>query len=48
MILPVGPTAGQDQDLLRVVKDENGTPHVERLFPVRFVPLVEGLPVGNG
>ncbi|EKV31582.1 Protein-L-isoaspartate O-methyltransferase [Caenispirillum salinarum AK4] len=48
MILPVGPTAGQDQDLLRVLKDEDGQAHVERLFPVRFVPLVEGLPVGNG
>lgn len=49
MVLPVGHEAGTDQELLRVVKDpETGAGHVEYLFPVRFVPLVEGLPVGNG
>lgn len=49
MILPVGHDPGTDQELLRVIKDpETGEGHVDHLFPVRFVPLVEGLPVGNG
>lgn len=43
MILPVGDLAGHDQEVIRVRKDgKNFT--TERLFPVRFVPLVQGMP----
>jgi protein-L-isoaspartate(D-aspartate) O-methyltransferase len=40
MVLPVGPQGG-DQEVLRIRK-RDGRPQVERLFPVRFVPLVPG------
>jgi protein-L-isoaspartate(D-aspartate) O-methyltransferase len=40
MVLPVGPQGG-DQEVLRIRKTE-GRPQTERLFPVRFVPLVPG------
>jgi protein-L-isoaspartate(D-aspartate) O-methyltransferase len=40
MVLPVGPQGG-DQEVLRIRK-KDGKPSVERLFPVRFVPLVVG------
>lgn len=43
MVLPVGDVAGLHQEVIRVRKE--GTQlKSERLFPVRFVPLVEGLP----
>lgn len=49
MILPVGHDPGTDQELIKVVKGDGTTDTtVEHLGPVRFVPLVEGLPVGNG
>ncbi|MTJ80400.1 MAG: protein-L-isoaspartate(D-aspartate) O-methyltransferase [Telmatospirillum sp.] len=40
MVLPVGAQGG-DQEVLRIRKTA-GTPEVERLFPVRFVPLLPG------
>ena len=43
MVLPVGDVAGLHQEVLRVRKDGKHFKD-ERLFPVRFVPLVEGLP----
>jgi protein-L-isoaspartate(D-aspartate) O-methyltransferase len=43
MVLPVGDVAGLHQEVIRVRKE--GTQFKsERLFPVRFVPLVEGIP----
>lgn len=50
LVLPIGYQVGTDQVLLKVVKPEQAgaEPVVERLFPVRFVPLVEGMPLGNG
>lgn len=42
LVLPVGPERGE-QDLCRITRSEDG-PHWERLGPVRFVPLVGGLP----
>jgi protein-L-isoaspartate(D-aspartate) O-methyltransferase len=42
MVLPVGQQGG-DQEVLRVRK-RDGKPTVDRLFPVRFVPLVAGDP----
>ena len=48
MVIPVGDASGVNQEVIRVRKD--GTQFTsERLFPVRFVPLVEGaLPEGRG
>ncbi|WP_097281508.1 protein-L-isoaspartate(D-aspartate) O-methyltransferase [Caenispirillum bisanense] len=50
LVLPIGYEPGTDQELIKVVKpeEEGAEPVVTHLFPVRFVPLVEGLPVGNG
>ena len=46
MVIPVGDVAGTNQEVIRVRKD--GTQFTsERLFPVRFVPLVEGVPDGR-
>jgi protein-L-isoaspartate(D-aspartate) O-methyltransferase len=43
MVLPVGDVSGLHQEVIRVRKE--GTQFKsERLFPVRFVPLVEGVP----
>ena len=43
MVLPVGDVAGLHQEVIRVKK--NGKQFKsERLFPVRFVPLVQGVP----
>jgi protein-L-isoaspartate(D-aspartate) O-methyltransferase len=43
MVLPVGDVGGLHQEVIRVRKE--GTQFKsERLFPVRFVPLVEGVP----
>lgn len=43
MVLPVGDVAGLNQEVIRVRK--NGKQfNSERLFPVRFVPLVQGVP----
>ena len=43
MVLPVGDVGGLNQEVIRVRK--NGTQfESERLFPVRFVPLVQGVP----
>ena len=43
MVLPVGEVDGLHQEVIRVRKE--GTQFKsERLFPVRFVPLVQGLP----
>jgi len=42
MIIPVGRT-NEDQALFRIKKTEQGLEQ-EKLLPVRFVPLVEGLP----
>ncbi len=47
MVLPVGDAAGLHQEVIRVRKE--GTQFKsERLFPVRFVPLVEGVPKDKG
>lgn len=42
LVLPVGPEHGE-QDLCRITRAEDG-PQWEHLGPVRFVPLVAGLP----
>jgi protein-L-isoaspartate(D-aspartate) O-methyltransferase len=47
LVLPVGDTNGLNQEVIRVRKDGLRF-HSERLFPVRFVPLVEGLPEPEG
>ncbi len=43
MVLPVGDVAGLNQEVIRVRKDGKKFKS-ERLFPVRFVPLVQGVP----
>lgn len=43
MVLPVGDPAGLNQEVIRVRKDGRKF-HSERLFPVRFVPMVQGVP----
>ncbi|MEC9347799.1 MAG: protein-L-isoaspartate(D-aspartate) O-methyltransferase [Pseudomonadota bacterium] len=43
MILPVG-RSGSDQVLVRITRDAAGEVHREDLLPVRFVPLIEGIP----
>jgi protein-L-isoaspartate(D-aspartate) O-methyltransferase len=43
MVLPVGDQAALEQDLVKLSKTETGI-DIEHLGPVRFVPLVEGLP----
>ncbi|MGE4282054.1 MAG: protein-L-isoaspartate(D-aspartate) O-methyltransferase [Magnetospirillum sp.] len=43
MVLPVGEVGSGTQDLVRVVKLERGI-DIQHLEPVRFVPMVEGLP----
>ncbi|MEQ8736556.1 MAG: protein-L-isoaspartate(D-aspartate) O-methyltransferase [Rhodospirillaceae bacterium] len=46
MILPVGGESADDQMVVRVTKNQ-GRLESEPLFPVRFVPLVEGVPDGR-
>ena len=46
MVLPVGDAAGMHQEVIRVRKDGKQF-NSERLFPVRFVPLVQGVPEGG-
>ena len=43
MVLPVGDVGGLNQEVIRVRKDGKQFKS-ERLFPVRFVPLVQGVP----
>ncbi len=43
MVLPVGDSSGLQQEVIRVRKDGKQFKS-ERLFPVRFVPLVQGVP----
>lgn len=43
MVLPVGEANATEQDLVKVVKTESGL-DIQHMGPVRFVPLVEGLP----
>ncbi|MSO72812.1 MAG: protein-L-isoaspartate(D-aspartate) O-methyltransferase [Rhodospirillaceae bacterium] len=43
MVLPVGDVAGLHQEVIRVQKDGKQFKS-NRLFPVRFVPLVQGVP----
>lgn len=43
MVLPLGEPKGAEQDLVKVTRLEDGI-DIEHLGPVRFVPLVEGLP----
>ncbi|MBC7953008.1 MAG: protein-L-isoaspartate(D-aspartate) O-methyltransferase [Rhodospirillaceae bacterium] len=43
MVLPLGDAHALEQDLLKVTKTEDGL-HIDHLGPVRFVPLVEGMP----
>ena len=45
MVLPVG-QSDDVQQLLRIVKTPEGL-HYEELMPVRFVPLLEGVPNGG-
>ena len=42
MVLPVGESGDVNQEVIRVRKDGT-TYHSERMFPVRFVPLVKGI-----
>ena len=44
MIVPVG-RSGANQDVVRVRRSEEGY-SCDRLLPVRFVPLVEGIAEG--
>jgi len=44
--LPVGDVGDLNQEVIRVRKDGKQFTS-ERLFPVRFVPLVEGVPEGR-
>ena len=46
MVVPIG-TTGRDQSLLRLHRDEGGHFHEQVLGPVRFVPLVQGLPAAQ-
>jgi protein-L-isoaspartate(D-aspartate) O-methyltransferase len=43
MVLPVGDATGLHQEVIRVRKDGKQFTS-ERMFPVRFVPLVQGVP----
>ena len=43
MVIPVGDAGGLNQEVIRVQKDGKQFKS-ERLFPVRFVPLVQGVP----
>ncbi len=43
MILPLGDVGGMDQELVRITKTSDGI-DIHPFMPVRFVPLVEGLP----
>lgn len=43
MVLPLGDVGGQDQELVRIVRTEDGI-DIQPFLPVRFVPLVEGVP----
>lgn len=43
MVLPVGDPSGLNQEVIRIRKD-GPRYHSERMFPVRFVPLVQGVP----
>ncbi len=43
MVLPVGDASGLHQEVIRVRKDGKQFTS-ERMFPVRFVPLVQGVP----
>ncbi|MGE5503001.1 MAG: protein-L-isoaspartate(D-aspartate) O-methyltransferase [Actinomycetota bacterium] len=44
MVLPLGDTVGSgEQDLVKVTKTDHGL-DIESFLPVRFVPLVEGVP----
>lgn len=43
MLIPVGDST-TSQQIVRVTKDENGEVTRENILPVRFVPLVSGLP----
>lgn len=43
MVLPVGDPAGINQEVIRVHKD-GAKYHSHRMFPVRFVPMVQGVP----
>jgi len=45
MVLPLGDAHALEQDLVKVTKLDDGL-HIDHLGPVRFVPLVEGLPEG--
>lgn len=45
MVVPVGQSDAV-QSLIKVTRDANGTLDYHELLPVRFVPLVEGLPKG--
>lgn len=46
LVVPVEERPGK-QDLWRITRDEHGFSH-EHLIPVRFVPLVEGIPGESG
>ena len=45
MVIPVG-KSGRNQDIIRIRRGEGGI-NSEKLLPVRFVPLVEGIPETN-
>lgn len=43
MVLPLGDVGGIDQELVRVTRTDRGI-DIQPFLPVRFVPLVEGMP----
>ncbi|WP_416898231.1 MAG: protein-L-isoaspartate(D-aspartate) O-methyltransferase [Minwuia sp.] len=45
MLIPVGDSSGQQ--IVRVTRHEDGTIGKENILPVRFVPLVSGMPSGS-
>jgi protein-L-isoaspartate(D-aspartate) O-methyltransferase len=44
MVVPVGPAG--DQSLVRLTRDGEGF-HEETMLNVRFVPLMDGMPIGR-
>ncbi len=46
MLVPVGDSA-TGQQIVRVHRADDGTVHTENILPVRFVPLVSGVPAGS-
>ena len=41
LVMPIG-TSSRDQHVWRIRKGEDGSTTAEKLWPVRFVPLIKG------